>query len=88
MAEIKAYELAKQQREISISEFFLKNRHLLGFDNPTRALMMVVKEAVDNSLDAAEEMKIANILGGSAEAGTPAVVETDREYALRILSGK
>ena len=55
---IKAYELAKKQKEISISEFFLKNRHLLGFDNPTRALMMVVKEAVDNSLDAADEMKV------------------------------
>ena len=59
MAEnIKAYELAKKQREISISEVFLKNRHLLGFDNPTRALMMVVKEAVDNSLDACTEMKV------------------------------
>jgi len=59
MAEnIKAYELAKKQKEISISEFFLKNRHLLGFDNPTRALMMVVKEAVDNSLDACTEMKV------------------------------
>ena len=55
---IKAEELAKQQREISISEFFLKNRHLLGFDNPTRALMMVVKEAVDNALDATGEMKV------------------------------
>ncbi len=55
---IKAEELAKNQREISISEFFLKNRHLLGFDNPTRALMMVVKEAVDNSLDATAEMKV------------------------------
>ncbi len=58
MAEIKAYELAKKQREISISEFFLKNRHLLGFDNPTRALMMVVKEAVDNALDACTEMNV------------------------------
>ena len=53
-----AEELAKKQKEISISEFFLKNRHLLGFDNPTRALMMVVKEAVDNSLDACTEMKV------------------------------
>ncbi|QQG39211.1 MAG: DNA topoisomerase VI subunit B [Candidatus Woesearchaeota archaeon] len=50
--------LAKKQKEISISEFFLKNRHLLGFDNPTRALMMVVKEAVDNALDACGEMKV------------------------------
>ncbi len=58
MSKIIAEELAKKQRDISISEFFLKNRHLLGFDNPTRALMMVVKEAVDNSLDATTEMKV------------------------------
>jgi len=51
---IKAVELSKKQREISISEFFTRNRHLLGFDNPTRALMMVVKEAVDNALDATD----------------------------------
>ena len=55
---IKAVELSKKQREISISEFFTRNRHLLGFDNPTRALMMVVKEAVDNALDATMEMKV------------------------------
>ena len=53
-----AESLAKEQREISISEFFTKNRHLLGFDNPIRALMMTVKEAVDNSLDACSEMKV------------------------------
>lgn len=50
--------LAKQQREISVSEFFAKNRHLLGFDNPTRALLTSVKEAVDNALDACEEAGI------------------------------
>ena len=55
---IKAVELAKEQREISISAFFEKNRHLLGFDNPIRALLTTVKELVDNSLDAAEEMKV------------------------------
>jgi DNA topoisomerase-6 subunit B len=53
-----AADLAKQQREISISEFFTKNRHLLGFDNPRRALLTTVKEAVDNSLDACEEAGI------------------------------
>jgi DNA topoisomerase-6 subunit B len=53
-----AAELAKEQREISISEFFEKNKHLLGFDNPTKALLMSVKEGVDNSLDAAEEAGI------------------------------
>lgn len=50
--------LAQKQREISISEFFLKNRHLLGFDNPSKALLTTVKEAVDNSLDACEEAGI------------------------------
>ena len=53
-----AYELAKKQKEISVAEFFTKNRHLLGFDNKRKALLMTVKEAVDNSLDAAEEARI------------------------------
>jgi len=53
-----ASDMAKQQREISVSEFFTKNRHLLGFDNPRRALLTTVKEAVDNSLDACEEAGI------------------------------
>jgi len=47
--------MAGQQREISISEFFTKNRHLLGFDSPAKALLTTIKEAVDNSLDACEE---------------------------------
>ena len=50
-----AESLASKQREISVSEFFLKNRHLLGFDSPRKALLTVVKEAVDNALDACEE---------------------------------
>ena len=50
--------LAKEQRSISISEFFLKNKHLLGFDNPRKALLTTIKEAIDNSLDACEEARI------------------------------
>jgi DNA topoisomerase VI subunit B len=50
--------LAGKQREISVSEFFAKNRHLLGFDNPSKALLTAVKEAVDNALDACEEAGI------------------------------
>ncbi len=49
---------AARQREISVSEFFTKNRHLLGFDSPLKALLTAVKEAVDNSLDACEEAGI------------------------------
>ena len=47
--------MAAKQRDISVSEFFAKNRHLLGFDNPRKALLVTVKEAVDNALDACEE---------------------------------
>jgi len=50
--------MAAKQRDISISEFFAKNRHLLGFDNKRKALLTTIKEAVDNSLDACEEASI------------------------------
>ncbi|MBN2457391.1 MAG: DNA topoisomerase VI subunit B [Sedimentisphaerales bacterium] len=53
-----AESMAAKQRSISVSEFFAKNRHLLGFDNPRKALLTAVKEAVDNSLDACEEAQI------------------------------
>jgi DNA topoisomerase-6 subunit B len=53
-----AQALAAGQRDISVSEFFAKNRHLLGFDSPRKALLTSVKEAVDNSLDACEEAGI------------------------------
>ncbi len=53
-----AESMSKSQREISVSEFFAKNRHLLGFDNKRKALLTTVKEAVDNSLDACEEAGI------------------------------
>jgi DNA topoisomerase-6 subunit B len=73
-----AESMATRQREISVSEFFTKNRHLLGFDNPAKALLTTVKEAVDNSLDACEEAGILPELlveireTSSAVKGTPA----------------
>ncbi|MGP6220541.1 DNA topoisomerase VI subunit B [Caldiplasma sukawensis] len=48
----------EKYRQTSISEFFEKNRHMLGFDSPQKSLFMIVKEAVDNSLDACEESGI------------------------------
>lgn len=59
MTKITAHDLAKKQKEISVAEFFERNKHILGFGNQTRALITSVKEGVDNSLDACEE---ANIL--------------------------
>ncbi|MBN2181485.1 MAG: DNA topoisomerase VI subunit B [Sedimentisphaerales bacterium] len=53
-----AEDMARKQRDISVAEFFMKNRHLLGFDNPRKALLTTIKEGVDNSLDACEEAGI------------------------------
>ncbi len=50
--------MAKNQKQVAISEFFEKNKHFLGFDSLTRSLITAVKEAVDNSLDACEEARI------------------------------
>ncbi len=58
MAQRQAEELAQNYKAVSISEFFEKNRHLLGYDNKIKALLIIVKEAVDNSLDACEEAGI------------------------------
>ncbi len=58
MPKITAHDLAKKQKEISVAEFFERNKHILGFGNPTRALVTSVKEAVDNALDACEEVNI------------------------------
>ena len=63
---VSAVEMGARQREISVCEFFAKNRHLLGFDNPRKALLTCVKEAVDNSLDACEEAGILPDVVGQA----------------------
>jgi DNA topoisomerase VI subunit B len=50
--------MSEDLKEISVAEFFEKNRHLLGYENSTKALLTIVKELVDNSLDACEEARI------------------------------
>ncbi|MCQ2078731.1 MAG: DNA topoisomerase VI subunit B [archaeon] len=52
---VTAENLADKQHEISVTEFFEKNKQVLGFDSRAKSLLMGVKEAVDNSLDACEE---------------------------------
>ena len=44
-----AEEQAKDMKEISPAEFFEKNRHFLGYENPVKSLLTVVKAAVDTS---------------------------------------
>jgi len=53
-----AEQFSNKQKQISISEFFEKNKHYLGFDTLQRSIITAVKEAVDNSLDACEEARI------------------------------
>jgi len=53
-----AEDLAGKMREVSVAEFFEKNKHLLGYENPTKSLLTIVKEGVDNSLDACDEAGI------------------------------
>jgi len=80
LKKVTANDLAKKQKKISVAEFFEKNKHILGFGNPTRALVTSVKEAVDNSLDACEEADIlpdihVEIKNGDDDGETTLIIE-------------
>ena len=47
-----------KMQQASISEFFEKNKHFLGFDTLNRSIITAAKESVDNSLDACEEARL------------------------------
>ncbi|NOT95094.1 MAG: hypothetical protein HOP00_02125 [Nitrospira sp.] len=84
---VTAVEMGARQREISVSEFFTKNRHLLGFDNPRKALLTCVKEAVDNALDACEEAGILPEVTVQLEVvaiGTAAIPPASQATRFRI----
>ncbi len=77
--------MAEKQREISVSEFFAKNRHLLGFDNPRKALLTTVKEAVDNALDACEEAGILpDLLVEIVEVSPPPLASKSGRYRVTV----
>ena len=73
-----AQQLAAKQREISVAEFFERNRQILGFDNPARALLTTVKEAVDNAIDAAEEARVL------PEVSVAIAKESDDRYRVTV----
>jgi DNA topoisomerase-6 subunit B len=81
---LSAQDMARTQREISVAEFFAKNRHLLGYDNPSKALLTAVREAVDNALDACEEggilpditVAITHVKAGTGARGGSAEAQT------------
>ncbi len=45
---------AEEFLEISVADFFYRNREIAGFSNPTRAMYSAIRELVENSLDACE----------------------------------
>ncbi|MEM0036542.1 MAG: ATP-binding protein, partial [Candidatus Korarchaeum sp.] len=64
--------------EISAADFFYRNRSLAGFDNPVRATYTIVRELVENSLDAVElsgkSPKVTVVMReerGASEEGLP-----------------
>ncbi|MDE1868383.1 MAG: DNA topoisomerase VI subunit B [Candidatus Micrarchaeota archaeon] len=59
----KAEEIFKEFKEHSISEFFKKNRQMLGYSGKIRSLVTVVHEYVTNGLDACEEAGILPDIG-------------------------
>jgi DNA topoisomerase-6 subunit B len=74
-----------RQREIAVSEFFSKNRHLLGFDSPQKALLTAIREAVDNALDACEEARILpDVVVELEELEAPAPGQSSTRYRVRI----
>ncbi len=73
-----AQQLAAKQREISVAEFFERNRQILGFDNLQRALLTTVKEAVDNSIDSCEEARIL------PEVSVEIAKESDDRYRVTV----
>ena len=50
--------MAQTFEEISPADFFYRNRDIAGFTNPARAIFTAIRELVENSLDAAEQVRI------------------------------
>lgn len=48
----------ERYREMSVAEFFAKNKELAGFANPVRALYQTIRELVENALDATDTHEI------------------------------
>lgn len=56
--EREAAELFEEFKELTASEFFRRNKQMLGFSGKIRSLTMVFHELITNSLDASEEAGI------------------------------
>jgi len=45
-------------QEISPADFFYRNRDIVGFTNPSRAIFVSIRELVENSLDSADQLNV------------------------------
>ncbi len=48
--------MAQTFEEIGVADFFYRNRDIAGFTSPSRAVFSAIRELVENSLDAAEDV--------------------------------
>ncbi|MDR0470458.1 MAG: DNA topoisomerase VI subunit B [Nitrososphaerota archaeon] len=69
--------------EMSASDFFYRNRDIAGLSNPSRSIFVAIREAVENSLDAAESQKIPPNIYVRLSFESEATKET-QVYKLRV----
>jgi len=69
--------------EMSASDFFYRNRDIAGLSNPSRSIFVAIREAVENSLDAAESQKIPPDIYVRLSFESEATKET-QVYKLRV----
>ncbi|MFP3295003.1 MAG: DNA topoisomerase VI subunit B [Caldisphaera sp.] len=86
-AEAESEERIKAQekyREMSIAEFFAKNKELAGFSNPTRAIYQTVRELVENSLDATDSHNVLPEVKISIKEVEPATDDKPAKYEVAV----
>jgi DNA topoisomerase-6 subunit B len=70
--------------EISVAEFFSKNKELAGFSNPTRALYQSVREMTENALDATDSHGILPEVRIYIREVEPATEERPAKYEVTV----
>lgn len=82
----------EELEEISPADFFYRNKALAGFDNPVKATYTIIRELVENALDACEEARrlpeVLIVLERIEEKGASPDVESEVPTELYSLSVK
>jgi len=70
----------------NVAQFFLENKQLAGFENPTRALYQTVRELVENALDATDAHHILPTIyvGIREEPGGSEVNGGNKRYTITV----